>query len=121
MISPRLRDVHSDDLDARPWHEDHREEDELSFTLEIGLGNVQGRYDEVRSEIGDQLDDYVAVIRQDADGPLIVILTVPAADLWLSVLLAMAAITRTGYAPRFVLARPTADVEHRPDRRRAAP
>lgn len=75
---------------------------ECSFTVHVGLGHVGGRRDQIRAEIGDQLDDYRIVTRQDPDGQLILTLTVPAADLWLSVLMGMAAVARTGYSARSV-------------------
>lgn len=85
--------------------------DAHSFTLEIELGPVDERQDDVRARIGHQFDGDVTIARKGLGSPLIVTLTVPAADLWLSLLLAMATVTRTGYEPRSVEAMPTADFE----------
>ncbi|WP_375424804.1 hypothetical protein [uncultured Friedmanniella sp.] len=94
-----------------------------SFTLEIGLEDFGGGQEDVRAGIDDLLDGFGASSRQDPGGPVILTLTVPAADLWLSLLLAMAAVTRIGYSPRSVQAMPTGDFEHhrsRPAGRRPA-
>ena len=83
--------------------------DQRSFTLRVGLGDIPASVEEIRSEIGDRLDDYLPLLRRTKDGRLVLTLRIAAADLWLSVLLAMAAVTTTGYEPRWIEARPGSD------------
>ncbi len=66
-----------------------------------------GAHDEVAAEIGDQLRDLQLKISRH-QSLTVLQLTVPATDLWLAVLHAMAAVTRLGYTARSVQAAPAA-------------
>ena len=99
-----------------PTHRDAKTAlDQRSFTLRVGLGDIHASIDEIRREIGDRLDDSRPGLQRSPGDGLVLTLTVVAADLWLSVLLAMAAVTPTGYQPRWIEARPSSDrPEHSP-------
>ena len=78
-----------------------------AFTLHLDLGPVAASPDEVLVEIGDRLDDLQPrLVRRSSD--LQLSLTVRADDVWLAVLLAMAAVTSTGYPVVRLDARPVA-------------
>ncbi|HET9872709.1 MAG TPA: hypothetical protein VFP89_08965 [Propionibacteriaceae bacterium] len=66
------------------------------FTLRLGLSAVPADLEDVADEIGDRLDAYRPQLSEAAAG-LELSLTVVAADLWVAVLLAMAAVTGVGY------------------------
>ena len=66
------------------------------FALRLGLGVVPAELDDVANEIGDRLDPYQPRLAESATG-LELSLTVVASDLWVAVLLAMAAVTGVGY------------------------
>ena len=82
--------------------------DQRSFLIRVGLGHLPASIEEIRHEIGDWLDDNQPILQRSQADELVLSLTVVAADLWLSLLLAMACITQTGYQPHWVEARPTA-------------
>jgi hypothetical protein len=82
--------------------------DQRSFLIRVGLGDIPASTEEVRHEIGDWLDDNQPMLQRGQAGELVLSLTVAAADLWLSLLLAMASVTQTGYQPHWIEARPTA-------------
>jgi hypothetical protein len=83
--------------------------DQRSFLIRVGLGDIPASIEEIRDEIGDWLDDNQPILQRSQAGELVLSLTIVAADLWLSVLLAMASVTQTGYQPHWIEARPTAD------------
>ena len=87
--------------------------DQQSFLIRLGLGDIPASIEEIRHEIGDWLDDSQPILQHSQAGELVLSLTVVAADLWLSVLLAMASVTQTGYQPHWIEARPTAVGRHR--------
>ena len=87
--------------------------DQRSFLIRVGLGHIPASIEEIRHEIGDWLDDNQPILQRSQADELVLSLTVVAADLWLSLLLAMACITQTGYQPHWVEARPTADSRRR--------
>jgi hypothetical protein len=87
--------------------------DQRSFMIRVGLGAIPASIEEIRHEIGDWLDDHEPSLQHSQAGELVLSLTVVATDLWLSVLLAMASVTQTGYQPHWIEARPTADSRRR--------
>ena len=87
--------------------------DQPSFLIRVGLGHSPASIEEVRHEIGDWLDDNQPILQRSQADELVLSLTVVAADLWLSLLLAMACVTQTGYQPHWIEARPTADSRRR--------
>lgn len=74
--------------------------------MRLGLGDVPASVEEVLVEIGDRLDDYQPRLVTRRDGSLVLGLTVVAADLWLALLIAMSAVSGTGYPPTWVEAKP---------------
>ena len=76
-----------------------------SFAVGLGLPAVPASAEEVRREFGDRLDAYRPRLTRTRDGRLVVSLTIGAQDLWAAVLLAMAAVTGTGYSPDWIEAR----------------
>ena len=87
--------------------------DQRSFLIRVGLGYIPASIEEIRHEIGDWLDDNQPILQRSQADELVLSLTVVAADLWLSLLLAMACVTQTGYQPHWIEARPTADSRRR--------
>jgi len=87
--------------------------DQRSFLIRVSLGDIPASIEEIRHEIGDRLDDNQPILQRGQAGELVLSLTVVAADLWLSVLLAMVSVTQTGYEPHWIEARPTADRRRR--------
>ena len=85
------------------------------FTLRLGLGAVQAELNEVATEFGDRLDGYQPRLAESAAG-LELSLTVAASDLWVAVLLAMAAVTGVGYAVVRLEAWPVEPTTAQPDR-----
>lgn len=79
------------------------------FIIRVGLGEITASVDEIRTEIGDRLDRHQPDLHKNHDGRLVLTLTIAAADLWISLLLAMAAVTPTGYPPQWVEARPSSN------------
>ena len=87
--------------------------DQRSFLIRVGLGHIPASIEEIRHEIGDWLDDNQPILQRSRADELVLSLTVVAADLWLSLLLAMACVTQTGYQPHWIEARPIAVGRHR--------
>jgi hypothetical protein len=87
--------------------------DQRSFLIRVGLGHIPASIEEIRHEIGDWLDDNQPILQRSQADELVLSLTVVAADLWLSLLLAMACVTQTGYQPHWIETRPTADSRRR--------
>jgi hypothetical protein len=67
-----------------------------AYALRLDLGSVPASRDDVLLEIGDRLDHFAPRLAQKRSD-LELVLTVEATDVWLAVLLAMAAVTSTGY------------------------
>jgi hypothetical protein len=76
-----------------------------SFAVHVDLGTIPASLDDVLVEIGNRLDGYAPKLSQQK-AALELALTVEATDLWLAVLLAMAAVTSTGYRVIRLDARP---------------
>ena len=76
-----------------------------AFAVHVDLGAIPASLDDVLVEIGNRLDSYAPRLSQQ-HAALELALTVEAADLWLAVLLAMAAVTNTGYRVIRLDARP---------------
>ena len=76
-----------------------------AFALHLGLGPVPADVDDVLAEMGDRLDAHEPLLSEGETG-LELSLTVVASDLWVAVLLAMAAVTDVGYAVVRLEARP---------------
>ena len=79
-----------------------------TYALCLGLGPVPAVLEEVRDEIGDRLDRYQPRLSQ-RPSELELSLTVVAGDLWSAVLLALAAVTNTGYPVERLDVRPAAE------------
>ena len=75
------------------------------FGLRVGLGPTAVSRTDVLTEIGDRLDEFEPRL-SEVGAHLELSLTVVAADLWVAVLLAMAAVTATGYHVTRLDARP---------------
>lgn len=69
------------------------------FTLDLDLGPIPADLIEVHHEIGDQLASYDARLSR-RHAHTWVSITVTGSDLWQAVLLAMVAVTGTGYPVR---------------------
>lgn len=77
-----------------------------SFAVRLGLPDVPASAEDVHREMGDRLDPFRPRLTRTSDGRLVVFLTIGAQDLWAAVLLAMAAVTGSGYPPEWIQARP---------------
>jgi hypothetical protein len=91
------------------------DEHDRMFTLTLGLPDTPDSRAEVHALIRHELDQYRPILQPHHNGGLEITLTIAAADLWLSLLLAMSALTQTGYPPQWVEAMTTS--EHRRRRR----
>lgn len=77
------------------------------FTVQTTLRNTPATHKELLHEIRNQLADFDPRYRTDSTGRMVITLQVRAADLWVAVLLAMGAVTRTGYQPEEIVAKPS--------------
>ncbi|HET9872740.1 MAG TPA: hypothetical protein VFP89_09120 [Propionibacteriaceae bacterium] len=69
------------------------------FTVRVTLSETPATQEELLHEIGSRLTDFDPDYASDLSGRTIISLQVHAADLWVAVLLAMGAVTATGYQP----------------------
>ena len=77
------------------------------FTVQTTLRNTPATHKELLHEIRNQLADFDPRYRTDSTGRMVITLQVRAADLRVAVLLAMGAVTRTGYQPEEIVAKPS--------------
>jgi hypothetical protein len=83
------------------------------FTVRVALSATPATQEEVLHEIGSRLTDFDPHYGSDPSGRTVIILQVHAADLWLAVLLAMGAVTATGYQPEQIEAARSPSVRRR--------